>query len=551
VAVPAEAMAKASPGGDPPPSYSLNGYFGGTNYMTSVKDQGANCGSCWDFAAIGAMEAQYQINRGNPSTGIDLSEQDALSCSGGDCGGWWLDLILDYLKNSGVPDDACSSYVDGNLASGKTPCPTYHCSNYAARKYYITGWSWISTDAATIKNYIYTYRHPVIVWMPIFNDFPWYDANYWQNYFYSHVATWQEPPYRGGHFVVIVGWDDQGAGTDDDYWIVRNSWGTSGGDVNDGYGGYFYMTQNSANGFFGMQTQAAVIADVVPASTILNKDLIIARLTSWGYLWFIHYPSGTFWTRYWGVSGDTPIVSGADMDGDGLEDIVAWRPSDGRWYILQSKGNYMQSFSRQWGAAGDVPLVADFDRDGISDLVIWRPSVGAWFILRSSGGSATIYWGMQGDTPLIGDRDGDGIPDLIIWRPSVGVWFVLKSSSGYTSWDTYQWGIAGDVPLLDHFDGDGKVDLVIWRPSVGAWFILKSLGGFSVHQWGTSGDVPLLAHVDPSVYGGFADLIIWRPSSGTWFVLRSYTGYDPSSPMVVSWGTSGDVPLTAKGYWSI
>jgi hypothetical protein len=207
------------------------------------------------------MEAQYQIDRSNPSTGIDLSEQNVLSCTSGpyypnSCSGNYLSNPLDFLRDSGTPDEACNPYTGNDPAHGGS-CGTSRCSDYLSRTYKITGWTHISTDAATIKSYLYTHG-PVMVWMPVFSDFPWYDASFWQAYYYSHGTSGS----YDGHFVVIVGWDDQGPGTGDDYWIVRNSWGTSGGDVNSGYGGYFYMTQDPTTGFFGIYQEAAIISAV-------------------------------------------------------------------------------------------------------------------------------------------------------------------------------------------------------------------------------------------------------------------------------------------------
>ena len=47
------------------------------NGVTSVRDQGG-CGSCWDFAAHGALEGSYLINDGLT---IDSSEQNSLDCN--------------------------------------------------------------------------------------------------------------------------------------------------------------------------------------------------------------------------------------------------------------------------------------------------------------------------------------------------------------------------------------------------------------------------------------------------------------------------------------
>ena len=53
--------------------------------MTAVKHQGG-CGSCWDFAACGALEA---VIKQNTAVELDVSEQQVLSCAtpGYGCGG--------------------------------------------------------------------------------------------------------------------------------------------------------------------------------------------------------------------------------------------------------------------------------------------------------------------------------------------------------------------------------------------------------------------------------------------------------------------------------
>jgi len=200
--VQAASKAGVSVAGALPGMFSWNGFTGGTNWMTPIENQG-NCGSCWAFAPVGAMEAQYQIQIGNSNTGIDLSEQNLLSCTPpkpGDptsygCVGNYLDQALNFLQNSGTPDAACNPYTAIDPQHGST-CGTGRCSDYLSRTWKTTGWSWISTDTANIKNYLYT-QGPVIVWMPVYSDFPWWDASYWQTYYYSHSTSGSYT----GHFV--------------------------------------------------------------------------------------------------------------------------------------------------------------------------------------------------------------------------------------------------------------------------------------------------------------------------------------------------------------
>jgi len=228
-------------------------------------------------------------------------------------------------------------------------------------------------------------------------------------------------------------------------------------------------------------------------------------------------------------------------DSDDKRELTIWRPSNGRWYILTSQTNYdyKKAFIRQWGAGtlNDIALLGFVDSDNMEDLVIWRPGNGRWYILESS----TNYDYSQAF---------DGKDDLVIWRPGNGRWYILKSSTGYDYSKAFikQWGSGAlnDIPLLGDIDGDGKDDLIIWRPKNGYWYILKSstnydYGSAFIKQWGsgTLDDIPLTGDLDGD---GKADLIIWRPGNGIWYVLRSSTNYDYSQAFIKQWGTDGDVP---------
>jgi hypothetical protein len=243
------------------------------------------------------MEARYRIGIDDPNAEIDLSEQYVLSFAPSgcgfpatqipDCSGGWLASALWLLEQGtwehqgiGTVTENCVPYVDGGRSTGKTYCEQISvCKDPSEITYYVDSWQWIDTGAWNIKNYLYTVG-PVMVWMPLYPDFKtaWRNATYWQYHFYDHerkvMDDGTDEKYVG-HFVVIVGWDDQSPDTtEDDYWIVRNSWGPGGGDIYTGFsGGYFYMTQDWYRGFFGTRNEeglyireAAVINDVVTTS---------------------------------------------------------------------------------------------------------------------------------------------------------------------------------------------------------------------------------------------------------------------------------------------
>ena len=254
----------------------------------------------------------------------------------------------------------------------------------------------------------------------------------------------------------------------------------------------------------------------------------------------------------------------ADLDGDGLSDLVVWHPSTGTWSWVLSSKNFVDDGlgTKQWGnsSLGDVPLLGDIDGDGKADLIVWRASTGTWYWLTSSSGYSYasmggVQWGNQalGDVPLVGDFDGDHKADLAVWRASTGTWFWLTSSSGYSyaAAGGKQWGnqSLGDQPLVADIDGDGTDDLTVWRASTGTWYWLTSATGYGypnagAKQWGNAGlgDKPRVGDIDGD---GKADLLLWRPTDGTWYWLISSSGYSYAAQGQKLWGNQalGDVAL--------
>ena len=96
-------------GANLPESPYYDGDPSGSGWITPVKDQDV-CGSCWAFAAVGAIEALANIYF-NQHIDLDLSEQDLLSCSGaGDCTGGRIGDTFSYIRDYGVVDEACFPY---------------------------------------------------------------------------------------------------------------------------------------------------------------------------------------------------------------------------------------------------------------------------------------------------------------------------------------------------------------------------------------------------------------------------------------------------------
>jgi parallel beta-helix repeat protein len=179
----------------------------GTDFTTPIRNQ-KPYPSCETFALVAAVETMVQYNVGYPF-GCDLSEAHLFFYSGGNIGwGSYPENDTRFLKEYGVPDEACWPYPqDKNQYPLNTTSP-----DWKNRTVKISDWSYLLDDPIAIKTALVT-NGPVPSYFLVYQDFL-----YHKNGIYQH--RWGKV--RGPHYMAIVGYND-----DPGYWIVKNSWGTN------------------------------------------------------------------------------------------------------------------------------------------------------------------------------------------------------------------------------------------------------------------------------------------------------------------------------------
>lgn len=189
--------------------------------VTPVKDQG-QCGSCWSFSTTGALEGAYFIKNKNL---VSFSEQQLVDCDnfkhGGKdhgCNGGLMDNAFDWIhKNGGLCSEDDYPYVSGN--GEKEDCRTT-CSEINGSK--IVSYVDVKpSDDNAMMNALFL--QPVSVAI---------EADQRDFQLYKSGVFTGKCGVNLDHGVLLVGYGTDGA-TGEDYYKIKNSWGTSWG--KDGY----------------------------------------------------------------------------------------------------------------------------------------------------------------------------------------------------------------------------------------------------------------------------------------------------------------------------
>ena len=237
----------------------------GVDWTTSAKNQG-NCGSCWDFAALGALESRIKIMENCSQLQPDLSEQYILSCLpaaannyGQGCLGGTPYGAYYYIINAsgegnnvnGIIPEWCFPYQASHTISCGEKCeewmnhliPLTDCNVTFLDLGYAT-----KENTNIIKSIIYE-EGPIAVALNVNQEF----ISYWNihhssdDYYPDTHEPWGN---QLNHIVVLVGWKDDPTIQNGGYWIVKNSWGTDWG-----YEGFFNIEYYSL--FIGMYYSTA------------------------------------------------------------------------------------------------------------------------------------------------------------------------------------------------------------------------------------------------------------------------------------------------------
>lgn len=301
--------------------------------MDGVLNQG-QCGNCWAMASTSALTDRFIIGKG--LSGLHLnplvltscennahehcstkygSGNNSQGCEGGfsGCAGEYFEKFGTYKTN----DNSCETqtwkkFLDNHTSlkesefNGKLPTcknvvnncdnsgPVFKAIPGSTKMLAVRGQNRDEQITLTVKNVKRSLANgPVVGGFIVFEDFynfhtgPLHKNNAWKrtNGIYINGAYDDLVPgtpsnkFRGGHAVVIVGWDHDiinigGRDVDVEYWIVKNSWTSLWGDK-----GYFkYAITKSSSGFninCGLEIGASPPGEdyLIGGATIFDADL--------------------------------------------------------------------------------------------------------------------------------------------------------------------------------------------------------------------------------------------------------------------------------------
>ena len=520
----------------------------GGNWLTPIKNQG--CGDCWAFGSTATFESFWKRIHNTSDINPDFAEQYLVSCDSEDygCNGG-NNPALGYFVNKTDSSGGVGTVVESDYPYTGTDTT---CKDLTGKTRYAvpTGGSWSYLAGDTVidsvdntKQAIYSYG-PVSAYIYATDNFSYYTGGIYEEPGYTPLPT--------NHVINIVGWGHDPI-KNKDYWIGKNSWGTTWGES-----GWFRIYTDQCSIGEGV-AYLAYSGSIVPVAyftasptygtaplTVKFTDSSTNTPISWNwsfgdgsltnatvqnpvhtYVSANNYTIALTATNSAGSNTFTRTNYITVTSGGSAPTVGVFRGSNGAFYLASSNtpgGGTVNAFN--FGMNGDVPVVVD------NHVGVFRNSTGTFYLASSNtagGGTVTAFnFGVNGDIPLV-------VNNVVgVFRPSTGVFYLASSNTpGGGTVNAFNFGMNGDIPLV--------VNNVVgvFRPSNGVFYLASSNtpGGGTVNafNFGMNGDLPVV--VDNHVG-------VFRPSTGVFYLASSNTA-GGGTVTAFNYGMNGDQPIAA------
>lgn len=192
--------------------------------VTPVKDQG-NCGSCWTFSTVGALESHWNIL--GKGQNVLFAEQQLVDCAGDfenyGCEGGLPSQAFEYIRAAdGIETSATYPYTARDGQCVYRPQIAVGYAKYGS--YNIT-----EGDESELAERLYAVG-PISVTFEVIDDFAFYKSGVYSS---NHCGTTTQDV---NHAVLATGY---GVENGKKFWNIKNSWSASWG-----VQGYFKMERD-------------------------------------------------------------------------------------------------------------------------------------------------------------------------------------------------------------------------------------------------------------------------------------------------------------------
>ncbi len=181
-----------------------------------------------------------------------------------------------------------------------------------------------------------------------------------------------------------------------------------------------------------------------------------------GYVRCFNGPDGTVhWSRYFGSSVySTPAVG--DIDGNPSTVEVAVVVGSNLYVLEGATGNTIWSAYIGTYPDNGSPRLADLNGDGVNDVIVGSYSRTTAY----NGPDGSQIWSnssvrADATVPVVADLNGDGIPDVVVSDDNSNRLVALNGSSGHQLWAVPLSGSYPTSPAVEDIDGDGLLDIIV------------------------------------------------------------------------------------------